>query len=1028
MTVYWVDPSKESETQGNGTYASPWTGRGSQAISDGDEVRIKSYDLDEMTEFTFTGTTYCWEWSITSMSIPGTNLNPGDVVVNDLTKTAFIVHYVYDTSIKVYGQRSSVTWFNPTQQVQTFRKIKEQYLSQKFVDSYTQLMPSSKRSNVTYSDGWVSETSRKTDLTALTILTGKQDIDRRVYIGNVSNSTFDLRCTCMLPCNSMQYIAGVWNPSAHSRQYVDWQPTDSTTIYIHQIVGGDSYGMNLFNSSTDLVNCDMTVNYLSSYYGAMGNSTILTAPDNCDITINHLMCQAFYMYSRYFKNTNITIKEFFIAGPNTPLFYANNAINATGTFTVTLDGNMYAAGTKVSGFTSVLSTDLTLNLTSNFNYYYNNVLQTNIDYFVNSTISHFQENISFRVLPILNNSSPSMVSPTQNRARICHTHYTPDYTPKRDQAMPTKVNDYIVLYDSVLNMVFEDYRTADSSYLIINRATQETYEELSCPMRYGHPQYSFIVNKDNVNYKTNAPGYSFYLQTFSTSYNNAFYNKVIKIPLQSGARVIKGWIKTDVGLFNQGDLEAVVVAESGNIMFSDEIDIAAAEAGWTQFSVSVIPFFPQVVDLKIRFKPKAGNKTFWLSDIEVSGVVDLFGDGSGLALYNLDGNGIDQSGNYHLTGSTTYTGGKFGQARYTNTIMNNATAGTQMHGNASVSLWIKPVTGANGNWNNIFNITSSSSNGAWRFSEWYHGGQNGSLHPHYNGTGVSVSTGKMNLDAWNHVARVQKDNHHYVYINGVMTDSFAATNITSGLVNFQLGHSSWPSGSSVGIDQVRLFTKALTASEVTALMYETIVTEGLVLNLDAGNTLSYPGSGTIWYDISGNGNNGTLMSGVGFDSGDKSLTFSGSNQYVDCPMTKGVDCTINVWATCADIVNKMLFNAGPGNVGPDLYFSVGLISLNIWDGSTNSFASIPASANDGNYHYYTVVNDSVGGAKLYYDGVLLGSATYRDVSTTTNLAIGGSDTSYFWNGKISMFSVYNKALSQEEVTQNFNVNKLRFGL
>ena len=44
-----------------------------------------------------------------------------------------------------------------------------------------------------------------------------------------------------------------------------------------------------------------------------------------------------------------------------------------------------------------------------------------------------------------------------------------------------------------------------------------------------------------------------------------------------------------------------------------------------------------------------------------------------------------------------------------------------------------------------------------------------------------------------------------------------------------------------------------------------IVTSGLVLNLDAGNTASYPGTGTTWTDLSGNGNNGTLVNGVGYN-------------------------------------------------------------------------------------------------------------------------------------------------------------------
>ena len=62
-----------------------------------------------------------------------------------------------------------------------------------------------------------------------------------------------------------------------------------------------------------------------------------------------------------------------------------------------------------------------------------------------------------------------------------------------------------------------------------------------------------------------------------------------------------------------------------------------------------------------------------------------------------------------------------------------------------------------------------------------------------------------------------------------------------------------------------------------------IVTNGLVLALDAANPKSYPGSGTTIYDLSGNGNHGTLNNGVGFSTNYKGiLTFDGVDDYVNC--------------------------------------------------------------------------------------------------------------------------------------------------
>jgi hypothetical protein len=124
----------------------------------------------------------------------------------------------------------------------------------------------------------------------------------------------------------------------------------------------------------------------------------------------------------------------------------------------------------------------------------------------------------------------------------------------------------------------------------------------------------------------------------------------------------------------------------------------------------------------------------------------------------------------------------------------------------------------------------------------------------------------------------------------------------------------------------------------------------------------------------------------------------------------------------------MLFNAGPNGIGPDLYFNSGIISWNTWDGAANPFATTPASVTDGNYHYYVVVNDASSNTKLYYDGVLLGTATYRSAAANTNLTIGGTTNTYMWNGNISNFSVYNRALSAAEVSQNYNSLRSRFSI
>ena len=92
------------------------------------------------------------------------------------------------------------------------------------------------------------------------------------------------------------------------------------------------------------------------------------------------------------------------------------------------------------------------------------------------------------------------------------------------------------------------------------------------------------------------------------------------------------------------------------------------------------------------------------------------------------------------------------------------------------------------------------------------------------------------------------------------------------------------------------------------------------------------------------------------------------------------------------------------------------------------FGLIPTTTTNGNWHNYVVVNNAVSNnAKLYYDGVLIGTALYKNASTNTALYIGGTTGTYMWNGAIATFYVYNRSLIDSEVLQNYNAAKSKFG-
>ena len=99
-----------------------------------------------------------------------------------------------------------------------------------------------------------------------------------------------------------------------------------------------------------------------------------------------------------------------------------------------------------------------------------------------------------------------------------------------------------------------------------------------------------------------------------------------------------------------------------------------------------------------------------------------------------------------------------------------------------------------------------------------------------------------------------------------------------------------------------------------------IITSGLVLNLDASNNSSYPGSGTTWNDISGNNNN-ALLNGAIFSNVSGVSYFTCGTNCISADITKSASMTFSAWAKSSNFsASTMLFNTGAYGVGPDLLF------------------------------------------------------------------------------------------------------------
>ena len=106
------------------------------------------------------------------------------------------------------------------------------------------------------------------------------------------------------------------------------------------------------------------------------------------------------------------------------------------------------------------------------------------------------------------------------------------------------------------------------------------------------------------------------------------------------------------------------------------------------------------------------------------------------------------------------------------------------------------------------------------------------------------------------------------------------------------------------------------------------------------------------------------------------LLFNGSGNAVCAPVIPA-SVTFTCRATYIGTAPGMVFALKSGSPGPALYFTTGLIAWNTFDGPANSFAPIPASAKDGSSHYYAVIVSPALTA-LYYDGLQIGTCTYKD--------------------------------------------------
>jgi len=304
------------------------------------------------------------------------------------------------------------------------------------------------------------------------------------------------------------------------------------------------------------------------------------------------------------------------------------------------------------------------------------------------------------------------------------------------------------------------------------------------------------------------------------------------------------------------------------------------------------------------------------------------------------------------------------------------------------------------------------------------------------GTSVSLGLG------WKHVAiTLDGSSLPRIYLNGQLINSYSGVNPRVPTTATYLGREVGGESSGVTrafngeIGMAQMYNRQLSDAEILQNYNagrkkynpeEFIVRDGLLMFVDAANINSYPGTGTTWYDISGNGNHMTMVNGVGFSKANSGvMQLDGTNDYIQLQ-------SFNISTTNHTIMGASRYSgATRGRIFSTLS---GNWLLGHWNNYIRSYypnGDVRLQVDAGNTNWYVstaVENYSSDLWTLYSNG--------SQLITNTNGSAGPNGLSFgcwagnseFSTSEISFFMVYNRLLTTEEINQNYNALKGRFNL
>jgi hypothetical protein len=305
--------------------------------------------------------------------------------------------------------------------------------------------------------------------------------------------------------------------------------------------------------------------------------------------------------------------------------------------------------------------------------------------------------------------------------------------------------------------------------------------------------------------------------------------------------------------------------------------------------------------------------------------------------------------------------------------------------------------------------------------------------------GGDITTSGTFINNWRHIVATYNGTTRALYVDGVLkTTSSASGNINNGnILNIGAYQNQSVYTFNGRMNQVRIYNRGLSQSEILQNYYNgPIVTSGLTLALDAGNLVSYGGTGTSWKDLTANAFNGTLTNGPTYSSDSGGcIVFDGSDDYVTIPINSAFNTpsvTYEVWANLQTINDRHILYVNWQGNSLEIYAdrSVRFYNYSNTQGQQGSQTDSNVFNWDTWVHFVGIYDDASQTLKSYANGVLLATRT-NTPSTTYSVGvhkISGTDYGGEVKGKISIVRHYNRALSDAEVQQNYNAQRGRFGI